>query len=191
MTLELRTARLLMRPWRDADLEPFAAMNADPEVMEHFPSTLTRAQSDALADRCEQWLQEHGWGLWALEVEGRFAGFTGLARPSWDASMVEVGWRLPRWAWGYGYATEAADEALRVGFEEVGLAEIVSFTAVPNARSRAVMRRLGMTRDPADDFDNPNRVEGHPLRRSVLYRLPRDRWATSGRSAPGGTYSPT
>ncbi|WP_456787123.1 GNAT family N-acetyltransferase [Cellulomonas sp. P5_C5] len=173
MTLERRTARLLMRAWRESDLEPFAELNADPEVMEYFPSTLTRQDSDALAARAQERLQENGWGLWALEVDGRFAGFTGLARPSWDASMVEVGWRLPRWAWGHGYATEAAREALAVGFDEVGLAEIVSFTAVPNERSQAVMRRLGMTRDPADDFDNPNRVEGHPLRRSVLYRITR------------------
>jgi len=160
-----------MRPWTDADREPFAAMNADPEVMEYFPSTLTRAASDALADRAQAGLDENGWGLWALEVEGRFAGFTGLARPRWDPSLVEVGWRLPRWAWGHGYATEAAREALAVGFDEVGLTEIVSFTAVTNARSQAVMRRLGMTRDPADDFDYPTVAEGHPLRRSVLYRI--------------------
>jgi RimJ/RimL family protein N-acetyltransferase len=173
VTLERRTARLLMRPWREADLEPFAELNADPEVMEYFPSTLTRAASDALAARAQARLQENGWGLWALEVDGRFAGFTGLARPSWDPSMVEVGWRLPRWAWGHGYATEAAREALAVGFDEVGLAEVVSFTAVSNERSQAVMRRLGMTRDPADDFDFPTIPVGHPLRRSVLYRITR------------------
>ena len=135
-------------------------------------------------------MQADGWGLWALEVDGRFAGFTGLARPSWDRSVVEVGWRLPRWAWGHGYATEAAREALAVGFDEVGLAEIVSFTAVSNERSQAVMRRLGMTRDPADDFDNPTIVEGHPLRRSVLYRITRHSSALSGRWVGPGTYSP-
>ncbi|WP_246125274.1 GNAT family N-acetyltransferase [Cellulomonas xylanilytica] len=173
MTIERRTPRLLMREWTEADLEPFAELNADPEVMEFFPATLTRQASDRFAARAQARLQEDGWGLWALEVDGRFAGFTGLARPSWDRSMVEVGWRLPRWAWGHGYATEAAREALAVGFDEVGLTEIVSFTAVPNERSQAVMRRLGMTRDPADDFDYPTIAAGHPLRRSVLYRITR------------------
>lgn len=191
MTLERRTARLLLRPWTAADREPFAELNADPEVMRYFPATLNRAQSDAMAARCEQRLLENGWGLWAVEVEGRFAGFTGLARPSWDPSLTEVGWRLARWAWGHGYATEAAREALRVGFDEVGLDEIVSFTAPTNQRSRAVMERLGMTCDPADDFDYPTIAVGHPLRRSVLYRLRRDDWVLSGRSADPGTYSPT
>lgn len=171
VTLERRTARLQMRQWTKADLDPFAAMNADPEVMQYFPSTLTRAASDALADRAQAELVENGWGLWALEIDGRFAGYTGLARPTWNPAVVEVGWRLPQWAWGHGYATEAAREALVVGFHEVGLKEIVSFTAVSNQRSRAVMRRLGMTRDPADDFDYPTIAEGHPLRRSVLYRI--------------------
>ena len=180
-----------MRAWTEADLEPFAELNADPEVMEYFPSTLTRDASDALAARAQAGLQENGWGLWALEVDGRFAGFAGLARPSWDRSMVEVGWRLPRWAWGHGYATEAAREAVRVGFDEVGLEEIVSFTVPTNLRSQAVMRRLGMTRDPADDFDYPTIAEGHPLRRSVLYRLRRRDWLLSGRSEEPGTYSPT
>jgi len=173
--LERRTARLLMRPWAESDLAPFAEMNADAEVTRYFPSTLTREASDALAARAQARLEQDGWGLWALEVDGRFAGFTGLARPSWDPSLVEVGWRLPRWAWGHGYATEAAREALAVGFDEVGLSEIVSFTAIGNERSQAVMRRLGMTRDPADDFDYPTLAEGHPLRRSVMYRLPAPR----------------
>ncbi|MBO3085959.1 GNAT family N-acetyltransferase [Cellulomonas sp. zg-ZUI188] len=160
-----------MRQWTPADREPFAQMNADPEVVEYFPSALTREASDSLAARAQAHLDEHGWGLWALEADGRFAGFTGLARPSWDRSVVEVGWRLPRWAWGHGYATEAAREALAVGFDELGLAEIVSFTAAPNERSQAVMRRLGMTRDPTADFDYPGIAEGHPLRRHVLYRI--------------------
>lgn len=171
MPLERRTARLVMRQWTDADLAPFAEMNADPEVMEYFPSTLSREASDELAARARAHLDEHGWGLWALEVDGRFAGFTGLARPGWDPELVEVGWRLPRWAWGRGYATEAAREALAVGFDELGLSEIVSFTAVSNERSQAVMRRLSMTHDPADDFDFPTIEAGHPLRRTVLYRL--------------------
>ena len=134
---------------------------------------LRLSQLNQMVTRIEHRMRDNGWGLWALEVDGRFAGFTGLARPSWDRSMVEVGWRLPRWAWGHGYATEAAREALAVGFDEVGLAEIVSFTAVHNERSQAVMRRIGMTRDPADDFDFPTIPVGHPLRRSVLYRITR------------------
>src|SRR5215207_23609 len=170
-----RTDRLLLRRWTDADLEPFAAMNADPEVMEHFPAPLRRAESDALARRADAFLAEHGWGLWAVEVTeaGRFAGFTGLSHVGFPAAFnpaVEVGWRLARWAWGRGYATEAATEALRVAFDELRLDEVVSFTAVTNVRSQAVMRRLGMTRDPADDFDHPGVRVGSPLRRHVLYR---------------------
>ena len=196
MTLERRTDRLLLRRWREADREPFAELNADPEVMEFFPATLSRAESDAMVTRIEHRMRDNGWGLWALEVTvgehaGRFAGFTGLARPTWNPAFTEVGWRLPRWAWGHGYATEAAREALRVGFEELRLDEIVSFTTPTNQRSRAVMERLGMTRDPADDFDYPTIAEGHPLRRSVLYRLQRNDWLLSGRSPDPGTYSPT
>ncbi|QCB95004.1 GNAT family N-acetyltransferase [Cellulomonas shaoxiangyii] len=171
MTRERRTARLVLRQWTEADLEPFARMNADPEVMEYFPATLTREASDAMVARVRAHLDEHDWGLWALEADGRFAGFTGLARPGWAPSLVEVGWRLPRWAWGRGYATEAAREALAVGFGELGLTEVVSVTTVSNERSQAVMRRLGMTRDPAADFDHPTIPEGHPLRRHVLYRI--------------------
>ena len=155
--------------------------------MEFFPSTLTRAASDALAARAQARLQENGWGLWALEVDGRFAGFTGLARPSWDRSMVEVGWRLPRWAWGHGYATEAAREALAVGFDEVGLAEIVSFTAVPNERSQAVMRRLGMTPGPRRRLRLPDDRRGAPA--AALGPVP-DHTPLSGRSGSPGTYSP-
>ncbi|MEJ5913649.1 GNAT family N-acetyltransferase [Pseudokineococcus sp. 1T1Z-3] len=181
---ERRTERLLLRRWRTEDREPFAAMNADPEVMEHFPALLDRTSSDALAARADARLAEQGWGLWALEVAtgddaGRFAGFTGLQAPSWAPPFgpcVEVGWRLPRWAWGRGYATEAAQEALRVAFADLALAEVVSFTAVPNVRSQAVMRRLGMTRDPAEDFDHPLVPKASPLLRHVLYRLRADAW---------------
>lgn len=154
-------------------------MNADPRVMAHFPAPLDRSESDALADRADAHLAEHGWGLWALEVAagedaGRFAGFTGLAVPRFEAHFtpcVEVGWRLPRWAWGRGYATEAASEALRVAVDDLGLEEVVSFTAATNDRSRAVMARLGMTRDPADDFDHPALPPGHRLRPHVLHRF--------------------
>jgi ribosomal-protein-alanine N-acetyltransferase len=177
----LETERLLLREWRDADRAPFAAMNADPRVMEHFPSRLTRPESDAFIRRMrERWAVE-GFGLWAVErqADGRFLGFTGLAAPTFKAHFtpcVEVGWRFAVEAWGHGYATEAARAALRFGFEDLDLAEIVSFTVPANTRSRAVMERLGMTRDPADDFDHPRLPEGHPLRHHVLYRLGHERW---------------
>lgn len=181
--MEPVTERLLLRRWREEDREAFAALNADPAVMEHFPAPLSRAESDAFIDRIAPQLVERGWGLWALEVRatGAFIGFTGLAIPRFEARFtpaVEVGWRLARDAWGFGYATEAARAALAVGFEEAGLDEIVSFTAVGNTRSRRVMHRIGMTHDEADDFDHPGLPEGHPLRRHVLYRLARP----SGRS---------
>jgi RimJ/RimL family protein N-acetyltransferase len=172
------TERLLLRRWREDDREAFAALNADPMVMEHFPAALTRAESDAFVDRIAAQLDARGWGLWALEVRetGAFIGYTGLAAPRFEAHFtpaVEVGWRLARDAWGFGYASEAARAATDVGFRELGLDEIVSFTAVGNIRSRAVMRRIGMTHDVADDFDHPALPEGHPLRRHVLYRLAR------------------
>jgi ribosomal-protein-alanine N-acetyltransferase len=172
------TERLLLRRWRDEDRGPFAALNADPAVMEHFPSPMTRAESDAFVDRIIAQHDEHGWGLWAVEVRatGRFIGFTGLAVPRFEAHFtpaVEVGWRLARDAWGSGYASEAARAAVAFGFDELGLEQIVSFTAVGNLRSRAVMVRIGMTHDPAEDFDHPALPEGHALRRHVLYRLPR------------------
>lgn len=177
----LRTDRLVLRGWRDSDREPFAAMNADPRVMEHFPGTMTRAESDAHADRIDEHFAEHGFGLWAVEVPGgaEFIGFVGLNVPRFEASFtpaVEVGWRLTPSAWGRGYATEAARESLRFGFEDAGLSEIVSFTAPVNERSQAVMRRLGMSHDPAEDFDHPALPPGHRLRRHVLYRLRREDW---------------
>lgn len=174
----LRTDRLVLRGWREPDREPYAAMNADPRVMEHFPGTMTRAESDAHVDAIAEHFATRGYGLWAVEVPGEaeFIGFVGLSVPRFQAHFtpaVEVGWRLAAEWWGRGYATEAAREAVRFGFEDAGLDEIVSFTAPMNERSRAVMRRLGMTRDPADDFDHPALPAGHRLRRHVLYRLRR------------------
>lgn len=173
---ELQTPRLVLRQWREADLAPFAALNADPEVMRHFPTVLTRAESDALAFGARALIAARGWGLWAVEVrEGaRFIGFVGLAEPRFDAHFtpaVEVGWRLARAHWGSGYATEGARAAISFAFDELGLEEIVSFTTVANERSRKVMERLGMTHDPADDFDHPLLAHGDPLRPHVLYRL--------------------
>jgi ribosomal-protein-alanine N-acetyltransferase len=150
-------------------------MNADPEVMEFFPRVLTRGESDGLVERIEAGFERDGFGLWAVEVRetGEFVGFAGLNRVGFEAPFtpaVEVGWRLARAAWGNGYATEAGRAALAFGFERVGLAEIVSFTTVANHRSRAVMERLGMTRDPAEDFEHPSLPSGHPQRPHVLYR---------------------
>jgi ribosomal-protein-alanine N-acetyltransferase len=172
---ELRTPRLTLRRWRDEDREPFAAMNADPRVMEFFVAPLSSGESDALVGRIEAGFDRDGFGLWALEVRetGEFIGFTGLAPPEFEAHFtpaVEVGWRLAAPAWGRGYATEAARAALGFGFERAGLEEIVSMTSAVNERSRAVMERLGMRRDPADDFDHPGVPPGHPLRPHVLYR---------------------
>jgi RimJ/RimL family protein N-acetyltransferase len=175
---ELRTQRTLLRHWCAADREPFAALNADPEVMEHFPAVLTRVESDLLADHFASALDERGWGLWAVEITatGTFAGFVGLSPATFDAPFtpaVEVGWRLSRSSWGQGLATEAARAALTYAFDSIELDEVVSFTATPNLRSQRVMQKLGMQRDPADDFDHPALPRGHPLLRHVLYRISR------------------
>ena len=174
----LRTERLVLRRWKDSDREPFAALNADPRVMEFFPSTLTREECDAMIDRIERHFEERGFGLWAVEVQGgpSCIGFVGLWTPSFEAHFtpcVEVGWRLAYEAWGKGYATEAARAALRFGFEKLGLDEIVAMAVEGNRRSRRVMDKLGMTHDPADDFDHPRYEDGHPCRQHVLYRLKR------------------
>lgn len=171
----LRTERLVLRRWRDDDRGPFAAMNADPEVMEHFPAPLSRAESDAMIDRIQARIDGTGFGFWALEVAatGRFIGFTGLSVPGFDAPFmpaVEVGWRLARDAWGHGYATEAARRALAFAFDDLGLDGVVAFTTTTNLRSQAVMRRIGMRHDPAGDFDHPRIEAGHPLRRQLLWR---------------------
>jgi RimJ/RimL family protein N-acetyltransferase len=190
---EIRTDRLMLRGWRHADRGRFAELNADPQVAEFLGGPLDRDASDALVDRILVRWDSDGHGLWVVErvEDGRFLGFVGLAAPSFDAVFspcVEVGWRLAREAWGRGYATEAARAALRFGFVELDLDEIVSFTTVANVRSRAVMERLGMTRDPVDDFDHPSFPDGHPIRPHVLYRLGRERWRASitGTSATSG-----
>lgn len=176
----LTTQRLLLRPWRDSDLAPFAELNADPQVMEHFPALMSQADSDDLGNRIRDGIIKNGWGLWAVEVAdtGEFAGFTGLSRPGFDAHFtpaVEVGWRLARHHWGFGYATEAAIAAVDFAFETLELPEIVSFTATENLRSRAVMERLSMTHDPADDFNHP-KLSGNRVERHVLYRLTSTQW---------------
>jgi RimJ/RimL family protein N-acetyltransferase len=177
----LRTERLLLRRWLARDRQPFVAMNADPEVMEHFPATLSRAESIAMIERAEACFERRGYGLWAIEIpdEEPFVGFAGLSPvdiPVPFAPAVEIGWRLARPFWGRGLASEAAVAAATFGFAERGLREIVSFTAVGNERSRRVMERLGMQRDPDCDFDHPLLEENDGLRRHVLYRLDVARW---------------
>lgn len=175
-TMILSGDRILLRDWREEDRAVFAATNADPRVMEFFPTCLDRAQSDSLVDGIEAHFREHGFGLWAVELPGvaPFIGFAGLAVPRLKAHFtpcIEIGWRLAFEHWGRGYATEAAGLALAHGFYTLALPEVVSFTAIANRRSRALMERLKMCRDPEDDFEHPALPEGHPLRRHVLYRL--------------------
>lgn len=171
---ELRTERLLMRRWRDADREPFAAMNSDPEVMRYFPAVMDRELSDRSVDRFEQRFEEQGFGLWALELltTGEFIGFTGL-NPMPEgvpgAGDQEVGWRLARRAWHKGYATEAARTALDVALQGVGLPRVWSITAVLNLPSQRVMQRLGL--EPVAVFDHPKIEAGHPIRPHVAYRI--------------------
>jgi RimJ/RimL family protein N-acetyltransferase len=186
---EIATDRLILRQWRDADRAPFAALNADPEVARYLRGTLDRAGSDALVDGFVADWAEHGLGLWALErkADGRFLGYTGLRRPRFEAHFtpaVEVGWRLARDAWGQGYATEAARASVGFGFDTLALEEIVSFTVPDNVRSRRVMERLGMHRDPAEDFDHPRFEPGHRLRRHVLYRLRQEEWHRAATDHP-------
>ena len=175
---EIRTLRLRVRSWRDDDFEPYAALNADPRVMEYFPSVLTREESQTRFALGQARMAQQGYGLWPVEVIGGapFIGMVGLANPDFSAPFlpaVEVGWRLAAPHWGQGYATEAARAVLAYGFEQLGLPEIVSFTTVANARSRRVMDKLGMRRAPGDDFLHPKLPDGHPLQPHVLYRLPR------------------
>lgn len=177
----VRTPRLLLRQWIESDSAPFAELNADPDVMRYFPGTLTRERSDAMAARIRSHIDEFGWGLWAVEVTdaghplcGRFIGFVGLSVPRFDAPFMpatEIGWRLSQAAWGHGFATEAATAVADHAFDQLSLEQIVAMTAVGNRPSRAVMERIGMTRDYADDFDHPGIEAGHPLRHHVLYRL--------------------
>ena len=178
----ITTARLQLRLWRDEDLEPFAALNADRRVREFFPSIQTHEESAESMRYIRDHFQRHGFGLWAVDVIGgpAFIGFIGLAVPAFDAPFmpcVELGYRLAFEHWGRGYATEGARAAIAVGFGALGLDEIVALTAVGNERSRRVMERVGMTRHAGDDFDHPNIVAGHPLRRHVLYRLTAPDWA--------------
>ena len=162
--------------WRPEDRVHFAAMNRDERVMRYFPALLSVAESDALVQRIEAHFAQHQFGPWAAEMKatGEFAGFIGLSVPRFEAHFtpcVEIGWRLAARFWNQGLATEGARAVLRFGFVTLGLEEIVSFTTTDNLASRRVMEKIGMRRDPADDFDHPGLGEGHPLRRHVLYRI--------------------
>ncbi len=175
--IEFSTERLNLRQWRSSDREPFAQLNADPRVMEYFPKLLDRATSDALADRIEAKIRDRGWGFWAAEIQAtqEFIGFVGLNIPAVElpfSPCVEVGWRLAFPYWGKGYATEAAKGALQIAFEVLKLDEIVSFTALQNWRSQAVMERLRMRQMP-ETFLHPSLPENHPLAEHVLYKLSR------------------
>ncbi len=171
--------QISLRQWLDSDAEPYASMNADPEVMRYFPARLSRAESDASLKRQRALIAERGWGLWVVEVNGAFAGFTGLAIPRFAAPFmpcVEASWRLRPEYWGRGIAYRAALQALEYGFNSLRLPEIVSFTATVNLPSRRLMERLGFVHDAANDFDHPAIPEAHALRRHVFYRLEAGRW---------------
>lgn len=188
----VRTGRVLLRGWTDADRAPFAAMNADARVMEHFPETYSRERSDAFVDRIEQRWRDLGYSLWAVERldSEEFIGYVGLWPATFEAPFtpaVEVGWRLAAEHWGHGFATEGARAALDHGFGPCGLDEIVSFTAVRNVRSWRVMERLGMLRDPTGDFEHPAAPAGHPSRPHVFYRMPRGRWLDLSGQLGGGS----
>ena len=177
----LATERLVLRRWSDTDRDAFAAMNADPEVMRHLPRVFTRPEADAMVDRIEDHFETHGFGLWAVEVreDGALAGFVGLQVPRFEAPFmpcVEIAWRLARAHHGLGIASEAARATLADGFERVDLDEIVSFTTPANEPSWRVMQRIGMHRDPAEDFDHPGLARESHMRRHVLYRILRDEW---------------
>jgi RimJ/RimL family protein N-acetyltransferase len=182
-----QTERLLLRRWKDSDRLHFARLNTDPQVTEFLGGPLSRQQSDAMIKRAEEHFRVHDFGPYAAEIlaTGEFAGFIALMVPSFQAHFtpcVEIGWRLAASMWGQGYATEGAKALLRHAFSDLGLRHLVSFTVPANVRSRRIMEKLGMTRDPAEDFDHPNLSEDDPLRRHVLYRLSRETY----RSNAGG-----
>ena len=177
----LHTKRLLLRRWQDDDRDALARICADPEVMRYRLAPLTRQESDDLIDEIEASFDDNGFGLWAVERldEGRLLGYTGFGTSDFGAPFcpaIDVGWTLARDAWGHGYATEGAVAAMDFAFEELHLDEVVAHTTQLNERSQAVMRRLGMTHDPGDDFDAPWYEIGHPHGRFVLYRIEASTW---------------
>lgn len=181
MDKSVKTERLLLRPWKKEDLEPFALLNADPRVREYFPGLLTREESDNSVKLISEHIERFGWGFWAASLlhTGEFIGFIGLQDVPFTTHFtpaVEIGWRLAFNHWGRGYATEGALAALQYGFDRLDLKEIVSFTAVQNKRSRQVMEKIGMRHHAQDDFHHPKLSEQHPLSRHVLYRIKATEW---------------
>ena len=176
--IELRTRRLLLRRWREADRPTFHQLNSDPAVMATIGPVMSRAESDAFMNRIEQRFSEHAFGLWCVDLDGESIGFTGLSVP-WFRDGVEVGWRIRSEFWGHGYAPEAATECLRYAFDDLALDEVISFTAAINDKSRRVMEKIGLERDLDADFDHPGVPDGSPLRPHVLYRVTRDRYGAS------------
>lgn len=178
--ITLKTKRLILRPWEETDLELFAELNADPRVMQYFPSVLTKEQSEGLLKSSQAHIKNHGWGKWAVMLNtGEFIGRIGLEEVDFQCAFspsIELGYRLAFEHWGKGYASEGAKAALEYGFNCLNLPEIVAFTPTKNIRSRAVMECIGMHRDPKDDFDHPKLPENHPLRKHVLYRLKKTNW---------------
>lgn len=177
----LKTERLLLRQWREEDLEPFAKLNADPKVREFFPGLMSREECKRTIERLSEHITRCGWGFWAVSLlkTDEFIGFIGLEEVPFQASFtpaVEIGWRLGYEYWGKGYATEGAKAALAYGFEQLSLGQIVAFTAVQNTRSRRVMEKIGMHHRSEEDFDHPKVAQGHPLRRNVLYCLTQSEW---------------
>ena len=177
---ELETNRLVLRQWKATDLAVFAELNADPEVMAYFPNTLSQDQSDAVAHKCKSFIAKKGWGFWAVELKStkEFIGFVGLYEPDDDlpcSPCVEIGWRLLKQHWGNGYATEAANTSLDYAFNTLNLDQVVSFTAVSNKPSRAVMERIGM-QNSQQNFMHPALAKSHPLAEHVFYALRRSNW---------------
>jgi ribosomal-protein-alanine N-acetyltransferase len=165
--------RLILRRWTDDDRAPFAEMNADPAVMRYFPKVMTTQESDAMVDRVEQGFEQNGFGLWVVEIDSRFSGFTGLNKTSFETPMgphVEIGWRFASWAWGHGYASEAAARVLTAAFDDFGLTEVYSFTTETNVKSESVMKRIGMARRADLDFDHPN-TPGWWGARHIVYEV--------------------
>lgn len=179
--VELETKRLKLRQWKESDLPLFATMNADPVVMEYYPSILSETESNAMANKLKEFISERSWGFWAAETkkEKQFIGFVGLHKPTYDLPVtpcVEIGWRLGKEYWGKGYATEAGRESLRFAFEALKLSEVYSFTSVSNIRSRSVMERLKMM-NTGNNFEHPIIPEAHPLREHVLYKITAGQWS--------------
>lgn len=179
MLHEFETGRLILRQWQPSDYIPFAQLNADPQVMEYFPCTLSTSESNAMVDQCAALIADKGWGFWAMELKrsGQFIGFTGLHTPMADlpfAPCVEIGWRLAHEFWGKGYVTEAARAVLKVAFEQLKLNEVVAFTAIQNQKSQAVMKRLAM--EYRGEFNHPMLPEGSSLKKHCWYSLWREDW---------------